>query len=271
MAPEISLQWGHSTYALHTYTVFALLSVGLGLSLVYLQLRKWKASVIHSLVFCGILGLSFVTGARLLNYGINYSKYRNLGVSLTSLKFGYFSLYGGILLSALVAAVWAKHYPISYGRFFDGLTVPFLLSFPLMKVGCFLNGCCYGTITHVPWGVPLPLMEQQNWASNPFAGFLASPETIRVYPVQLMEAGAALITALIVLRLRKKLPEGSTFFLTAFLFSGARLFLLPFRSLDYGYFVVKQMYPALYAGIMVFCVIMLIKNSRKTKTENQIQ
>lgn len=75
----------------------------------------------------------------------------------------------------------------------DRLIFSFLLSYFIMKIGCFLNGCCYGKMTKSAFSVPLPLREQATLDASPLISqFFGSPE-LRVYPAQLMEASAAIL------------------------------------------------------------------------------
>ena len=263
MLPEIEFVWSGTRFSIHTYTLFMALSMGLGLLLMFCQLRRLQLSAGQSLRFCLAVGIGFLTGARLLNYALNYPKYSQLGISVLAPQLGYFSLYGGILLAAAVFYFLARRHQLSIKSLFDSLTVPFLLSFALMKIGCFLNGCCGGTRTTGFLGVPLPAAETGKWAGNSLVKMLLSPEQIRVYPVQLMESSAALAIALILLGVRKRMGEGATFFAAAFLFSAARLLLLHFRSSDYAPFIVERLYPALYLAIMVFSLVMLSRGSKQ--------
>lgn len=263
MLPEIELTWGGSSLSFHSYTLFLFLSIGLGLLLAFFQLRKVGLSARRALSFCFAVGVSFVVGARLLNYALNQARYSQMGISILEPRFSYFSLYGGILLSAVVLYLLVKWNRLPIKAVFDGLTLPFLFSFSLMKIGCFLNGCCYGTRTTAFIGVPLPLAERQTWTGNSFVTKLLAIDQIRVYPVQLMEAFAAVAIALLLLGFRKRLREGSAFFAAAFLFSGARLILLQIRSTGYTPFIVEKLYPALYLGIMAFSLVLFIRNERR--------
>lgn len=263
MLPEIKLTWMGSDLHLHTYTLFLFLSVGMGLLWAFSVLRGVGLSVQKSLGVCCVVGTSFIAGARVLNYALNHSKYSQMGISILEPRLSYFSLYGGVLLSAAALYILVKWNRLSMKRVFDGLTTPFLLSFSLMKVGCFLNGCCYGTRTTTFIGVPLPLTERQTWAGNAFVTALIAPEQIRVYPVQLMEALAAVSIALLLFCVRKRFREGSLFLAATFLFSGARLLLLQIRSTGYAPFIVEILYPILYLGIMGFALTMFVQNERR--------
>jgi phosphatidylglycerol:prolipoprotein diacylglycerol transferase len=39
----------------------------------------------------------------------------------------------------------------------DSFAIPLALAMTVGRWGCFVNGCCYGTPTHLPWGVRFPI------------------------------------------------------------------------------------------------------------------
>lgn len=98
------------------------------------------------------------------------------------------------------------------------------LGFGLQKIGCFLNGCCFGKVTTLPWGV--------QYAEGANAHFMHWQKgligvndafSLPVHPVQLYEAAGLLLIALIVYKTRnfwKK--EGSQLLFALVLFSALR-------------------------------------------------
>ena len=65
-----------------------------------------------------------------------------------------------------------------------------------MRTGCFLNGCCFGTVTSLPWGVTFPTGSSA-WALQILSGesslfdFAAQPKP--VHPTELYEIIAAAV------------------------------------------------------------------------------
>ena len=60
------------------------------------------------------------------------------------------------------------------------------------RIGCFLNGCCDGTICTLPWGVQFPAGSHA-WMRQLNAGLIseAAPLSLPVHPTQLYAAIAA--------------------------------------------------------------------------------
>jgi phosphatidylglycerol:prolipoprotein diacylglycerol transferase len=66
------------------------------------------------------------------------------------------NLYGGVVL-ALIGAwlyMWVKKLP--WTAVFDMLAPTVGLGIGLGRIGCFLNGCCFGKPTDLPWGITFP-------------------------------------------------------------------------------------------------------------------
>jgi phosphatidylglycerol:prolipoprotein diacylglycerol transferase len=65
------------------------------------------------------------------------------------------------------------------------------------KLGCFLNGCCHGRPSSLPWAVTFP------------EGARGAPAGVAVHPTQLYEVGIMLATLLLFMRLRSDKWRGT--------------------------------------------------------------
>lgn len=66
------------------------------------------------------------------------------------------SYYGAIGLGALLAIWFARRRGWRFGRLGDVLALGVAAGYPVARIGCFLNGCCYGKPATVPWAVAFP-------------------------------------------------------------------------------------------------------------------
>jgi phosphatidylglycerol:prolipoprotein diacylglycerol transferase len=112
---------------------------------------------------------------------------------LAALKFwqGGLTFYGGLLL-AIPGGVWfVRRRRLDMGRVADIAAPCIMLGLMFGRVGCFLNGCCYGVPTASFSGVHFP-------------GHLGP-----VHPTQLYEAaGALLLAAVLYIALRRRAAAG---------------------------------------------------------------
>ena len=137
--------------------------------------------------------LRFLMGARLLNFAVNHENYGDF--SIASASFGHFSVYGGLVLACVPAVLFAKVWRKSFWMLADNMVFSFIAAFAIMRVGCFLNGCCYGKVCDVFWGVRLPasLAQIHEGVNSLLPSFVRNEDTLLVYPTQLMEMGLALL------------------------------------------------------------------------------
>lgn len=72
-----------------------------------------------------------------------------------SLQFAGLTSFGGIIGGLVVMLVWAKINKVPLRAFLDVFAPAFLISHAIGRVGCLMNGCCFGNACPgLPWGVP---------------------------------------------------------------------------------------------------------------------
>jgi phosphatidylglycerol:prolipoprotein diacylglycerol transferase len=125
-----------------------------------------------------------------------------------------FSLYGtgfqGALVTGILAVlVFARYLHVSFWRLGDLFAPGIVLGQAIGRLGCFLNGCCYGRPTDSFLGMYLP-------------GYGVDWEYR--YPTQIMHTIANLLILVVLLRVERRKPfEGFVFLLYGLLYSAQRL------------------------------------------------
>jgi phosphatidylglycerol:prolipoprotein diacylglycerol transferase len=66
------------------------------------------------------------------------------------------SMLGGVVLAIATVVVFCRVKKISILRFFDVATPALALGLALTRIGCFLNGCCFGKPGNQPWCLVFP-------------------------------------------------------------------------------------------------------------------
>jgi len=69
---------------------------------------------------------------------------------------GGLELYGGVILALAVIFFYLWHLKLPIRRYFDILAIGLMLALVFGRIGCFLNGCCFGKPTELPWAVRFP-------------------------------------------------------------------------------------------------------------------
>jgi len=118
------------------------------------------------------------------------------------------------------------------GAFADAVAPLAAFALIPIRLGCFLNGCCFGERCSLPWAVRFPRGSWPYWyhAAN---GWLSpdSPYSLPVHPLQLYFLVAALSTVAILLWLQRlRPPLGSVYLAFCFLFFSSTTGLEPLRA-----------------------------------------
>ncbi len=151
-----------------------------------------------------MIALSFLIGARLLFIIIFFEQVLDDPELIYTLKLTNFSLYGGMGLSVLSWYLITKQYQLPFLKLTDRLIPHGALALMFFRVGCFLNGCCFGKTTELPLGVTFPrgsLSHKVQLTPNPFS-FFTSPKA--VHPTQLYEILGVLLALIIAWNIWKK-------------------------------------------------------------------
>lgn len=120
------------------------------------------------------------------------------------------SMQGGVILAIIVAIGYMKYRKYDVWKVADIYAPSFMLGMAITRVGCHLNGCCWGKACDLPWGVVFPPESAAGWVMRGIA----------LHPTQLYSslAGAALF-GLILFAERFKKFDGYTFWLTMGVYS----------------------------------------------------
>jgi phosphatidylglycerol:prolipoprotein diacylglycerol transferase len=197
----------------------------------------WRSSFSwrNILFYAACIPLVFIAGARLF-YIFFYANHSNLLIHFYAPKLYGFSLYGGLFMVVLYLTIVAWFNRISVWNWLDSHTPGLMSCVALGKTGCFLNGCCFGIPTIMPWGIPYAQGSQAYkyyiiQALDHLPSIPGQVYSDRIHPVQLYESGSALIILFVALYLlRKKARSGLVFLLTVGLYSLTRWGLFYLRA-----------------------------------------
>jgi phosphatidylglycerol:prolipoprotein diacylglycerol transferase len=240
------------------FTILALLSSVFGIYF-YTHRKGFSAKDSFNMVF--FMSVCAFLGARILNFFVNFDSYENGLVSFFEFSTRGFSLYGGVLGAIFAGLIVARIRKIELFRFAD-LSTPFVgIGIILMRVGCFLNGCCFGKVTSLPWGIKFPNFSNAHFhqmGKNIFSGGVVQP----VHPTQIYEAlfvFICVILAFFLLTRRKKFANGSVFLICGAFFSAFRWVNMYFRELEYSNFVIGFAYPLIYFVVILLCLFLFLR------------
>lgn len=95
--------------------------------------------------------VSGILGARLVFVLLNL-KTETFGGFLAVWN-GGLSFHGGVIFAVLAGYIYTRRVKLSFWSCADLLAPSVAIGYAFTRIGCFLNGCCYGAPTGLPWGV----------------------------------------------------------------------------------------------------------------------
>ncbi len=143
-------------------------------------------------------------------------------------------IFGAILGGTLVGVLYARVKGIPVGRLCDVCAFGLLLAQAVGRIGCTLNGCCYGTATDLPWGTM--------WTNRHSDGFNDTAASgISVHPTQLYELIFDLCVFAFLWFIRKKIgPPGALYLIYISIYSLGRFFISFLRVNDEAFLGLNQ-------------------------------
>jgi phosphatidylglycerol:prolipoprotein diacylglycerol transferase len=107
---------------------------------------------------------------------------------------GGLAFYGGFLFAAAFGLYYARKHRLGMWKMAD-LAAPWIaLGLALTRIGCFLNGCCFGQPSQLPWAVKFPFNKALQETQEK-AGLIAhGADSLPVHPTQIYLAALNLLT-----------------------------------------------------------------------------
>jgi len=169
-----------------------------------------------------VLLISGIIGARLLYILTEIEYYRANPLEILMIWKGGLVFYGGFISALVCGLVFLKRNKIPVLKTCDHI-IPYLaLGHAIGRIGCFLNGCCFGKPTNLPWGMIFP--------GGSIAGDTYS--NIHIHPTQLYSVYTNfLIFAILLLFGNWKKFDGQILYLYFILYSVSR-FLIEFVRVE---------------------------------------
>lgn len=112
-----------------------------------------KPKFIYNLVFWVVV--MGIVGARILYVLLNLPFFLKNPLEAVMIQYGGLSSFGGLLFGALAGLWLVRREKIGVKKFLD-MGIPYLaLEQAIGRIGCLLNGCCYGK--PLAWGIYFPV------------------------------------------------------------------------------------------------------------------
>ncbi len=107
---------------------------------------------------------------------------------------GGLAYYGGFIFASLFGLHYSRKHKLGMWKMAD-LAAPWIaFGLALTRIGCFLNGCCYGKLSNLPWAAHFPIGSVVHDAQRDAHLIAARAATLPVHPAQIYLAALNLLT-----------------------------------------------------------------------------
>jgi phosphatidylglycerol:prolipoprotein diacylglycerol transferase len=183
-------------------------AAGFLMAVMFIQFNRKEAKLTSdqasNMIFIAMV--SGVLGSRIFYVIQFWEQFRDNWVDIIRIDKGGLVFYGGFILALISLYTYCRKIKVDFLKVFDIMTPAMTIGHACGRIGCFLNGCCFGTITNSSFGVKYPVY------SEPYMRY---PDAA-LHPVQLYEAAFNFVMCGVMLYLVRKvrykgLPMGIYF------------------------------------------------------------
>ncbi len=233
-------------FSIYSYGLMLVLAFIAATSLLTAQAKRQNADAEAIFNFCFTAFVSGVIGARVFYVMQNLGYYIKNPLEMVMLQHGGLSWFGGLMLGSVTGIIYLKKKKLPVYRTLD-LIIPYVaLAQAIGRIGCLLNGCCFGRET-----------------AN--AGIYFETHKAVLVPTQLYSS-LALLAIYIALRFmqNKPRPRGEIFFTYLLLYSIKRFSIEFWRQDNEIIFYGLTLFQILSIFIFILSItkLILIKTSR---------
>jgi len=240
---------------IYSYGVMLTLAFGVG---IYLARERALIVGISTKIIMDLgvyVLISSIIGARLLYVLTNLNEYKAHPLEAIFSRYG-FVFYGGLILATTVGIWYLRRQKLPVWEIADISAPSIAIGQAIGRIGCFLNGCCYGKPTTLPWGVML-------LGKNPL-------EMTPIHPTQLYSSVSDLIIFVILSCLwKRKKFDGQVFLSYLILYSIARFIIEIYRGDNPYIFLHLTLSQIISIFIGLAAVTIMIMKSRANRSSKR--
>lgn len=176
---------------LPVYSYGAMISLAVLVSAIFLSRESRREGIdpdqtLEAIIVAVIAGL---LGSRILYVALNWEQFIGRWKDVFFSRFEGLTFYGAFFGGIVAVLLWCRWRKVDFFKLAD-LVAPYLaLGYAFGRIGCFLNGCCYGRVSTVPWAVAIPVVDN-----------------LPRHPVQLYASGGAVLIFIALKLIRRYQP-----------------------------------------------------------------
>ncbi|MBN2376829.1 MAG: prolipoprotein diacylglyceryl transferase [Sedimentisphaerales bacterium] len=106
--------------------------------------------------------LAGIVGARIMFVLHHPDEYKDNFLKIFAIWSGGLEFLGGVICAILVMVIYLKRKKLSVLKYLDILAPALMLGLAFGRMGCLLNGCCFGAVCDLPWAIRFPAINYRS-------------------------------------------------------------------------------------------------------------
>jgi phosphatidylglycerol:prolipoprotein diacylglycerol transferase len=210
---------------IHSYGLLLAAAFLVGMRVARAEARRRRLDWDRLAALCLWIMVLAIAGSRLLYIVTHRDSYAGRWGDALKLWEGGLTMYGGFLAALVGSFLYLRRHRQPILAVCDAFSPAIALGSGITRLGCFLNGCCFGRPCPLPWAVTFP---PDSFAGQVYPG-------VPLHPTQLYLALAGFVSFAVLWFLRRRpAPRGQLFFLFLLLESASRFAIDFFRHYEPG-------------------------------------
>ena len=173
------------SFHIYSYGLFLFLSFLVGTKMVEVRAKKFGVSSENVTNLALLTLIMVIVGARLLYVVFHWSEFNRDLIGIIAFwrgGLGGLMFFGGFIFALVFGLLYARYEKMPLLKMLDAIAPAIVLGEGLTRIGCFLNGCCFGKPTnsflgiqfpfHSPAGFTLPCPIHPTQLYSSLAGFI---------------------------------------------------------------------------------------------------
>ncbi len=103
-----------------------------------------------------------VVGARVFYILHHFKEFSGHLVGIFEIWKGGLELLGGVIAAVGVIIIYLRYHKLPARQYLDILAIGLMFALFFGRIGCFMNGCCYGKPCDLPWSVRFPTVTMRD-------------------------------------------------------------------------------------------------------------
>lgn len=203
--------------ALHSWGLLLAIAFVLGIAVACRRARARGIDPQRIIDLAVVVIVAAVVGGRIAFVVTHLSEFARNPFEIFAIWRGGMAFYGGAILAFIAGIVYVKLKRLRVWLVADIVAPSLALGLFIGRLGCFLNGCCFGEPTQVPWAIVFP---GGSYAEQVFGA------GVHVHPTQIYSSLAGLTMFFLLLWMEKWWRfDGSLFWRFVILYSLWRIYI----------------------------------------------